>query len=44
MIATAINSRSQRAMAGEEAQGYTMVDSTELGEIILQQIKKQKII
>ena len=32
MIVTAINSRSQRAMAGEETQGYTMVDSTELGE------------
>ena len=32
MIATAINSSSQRAMAEEEAQGYTMVDSTELGE------------
>ena len=32
MIATAINSRSQRAMAEEETKGYTMVDSTELGE------------
>ena len=32
MIVTAINSRSQRAMAEEETQGYTMVDSTELGE------------
>ena len=32
MIVTAINSNSQKAMAGEETQGYTMVDSTELGE------------
>ena len=32
MIATAINSRSQRAMAEEGSKGYTMVDSTELGE------------
>ena len=32
MIATAINSRSQKAMAEEETKGYTMVDSTELGE------------
>ena len=32
MIVTAINSRSQRAMAEEETTGYTMVDSTELGE------------
>ena len=32
MIAIAINSSSQKAMAEEETQGYTMVDSTELGE------------
>ena len=32
IIATAINSNSQRAMAEEETKGYTMVDSTELGE------------
>ena len=32
MIVTAINSNSQKALAEEETQGYTMVDSTELGE------------
>ena len=32
MIVTAINSSSQKALAEEETQGYTMVDSTELGE------------
>ena len=32
MIVTAINSNSQKAMAEEESKGYTMVDSTELGE------------
>ena len=32
MIVTAINSNSQKAMAEEENKGYTMVDSTELGE------------
>ena len=32
MIVTAINSSSQKAMVEEETQGYTMVDSTELGE------------
>ena len=32
MIVTAINSRSQKALAEEETKGYTMVDSTELGE------------
>ena len=32
MIVTAINSSSQKAMAEEETKGYTMVDSTELGE------------
>ena len=29
MIVTAINSNSQKALAEEETQGYTMVDSTE---------------
>ena len=32
MIVTAINSNSQKALAEEETKGYTMVDSTELGE------------
>ena len=32
MIVTAINSSSQKALAEEETKGYTMVDSTELGE------------
>ena len=32
MIVAAINSNSQKALAEEETQGYTMVDSTELGE------------
>ena len=32
MIVTAINSNSQKALAEEGSQGYTMVDSTELGE------------
>ena len=32
MIVTAINSSSQKALAEEGSQGYTMVDSTELGE------------
>ena len=32
MIVTAINSNSQKAMAEEESKGYTIVDSTELGE------------
>ena len=32
MIATAINSSSQKALAEEESKGYTMVNSTELGE------------
>ena len=32
IIATAINSNTQKAMAEEETKGYTMVDSTELGE------------
>ena len=32
IIATTINSNSQQAMAEEESKGYTMVDSTEIGE------------
>ena len=32
IIATTINSNSQQAMAEEETQGYTMVDSTEIGK------------
>ena len=32
MIVTAINSNSQKALAEEETQGYTMIDSTEIGE------------
>ena len=32
MIVTAINSNSQKALAEEETKGYTMVDSTEIGE------------